>query len=88
MELYGLYGFTHGGATVLTVMSPAGASAALAAVPATDDVIVLAGDGRLTQYHEKRSGALRRLIACAGIRVLAKREWDAVKARLGGSIYS
>lgn len=87
MTLYGLYGFTHGGARVLTVMSPAGAAAALASVRVHDDVIVQAGSGRLTQYHAKRSGALRRLIAENGIEVLSKEEWDGMKTRFGDTIY-
>lgn len=41
MTIYGLMGFTHGWASVLTVMSPGGASVALAAVEAGDGVIVV-----------------------------------------------
>ncbi len=60
MKLYGLMGFTHGWARVLTVMSAQGASAALAATDVGDDVIVQTGGGKLTQYRAKRSGALDR----------------------------
>ncbi len=87
MKLYGLMGFTHGWARVLTVMSAAGASAALAAIAAGGDVIVQAGEDRLTQYHAKRSGALERLIESHGIIVLAKPDWDARKKQLGEAIY-
>ncbi len=87
IAIYGLMGFTHGWASVLTVMSPDGASAALAAVEAGDDVIVQAGGGRLTQYRAKRSGALEQLIAEHGIIVLARPEWDARKQKLGEGIY-
>ena len=87
MQLYGLLGFTHGWANSLTVMSAQGAGAALAAVDAGDDVIVQAGEDRLTQYRAKRSGALERLIAEHGIIVLAKPEWDAMKQELGEAIY-
>ena len=87
MTIYGLMGFTHGWANVLTVMSPDGAGAALAAVEAGGDVIVQAGEGRLTQYRAKRSGALERLIAEYGIIVLAKPDWDARKQALGEAIY-
>jgi hypothetical protein len=87
IAIYGLMGFTHGWANVLTVMSPDGASAALTAVDAGDDVIVQAGEGRLTQYRAKRSGALERLIAEYGIIVLAKPEWDARKQELGEAVY-
>lgn len=87
MTLYGLYGFTHGGARVLTVMGPAGASAARAFLHADDDVIVYAGAGRLPQYHEKRAGALRRLVADNKIAILTKEEWDVVKSQLGKAAY-
>ena len=54
MTIYGLYGFTHGWGRLLTVMSPAGRAAALERVAAGEGVEVSAGEGRLTQYHEKR----------------------------------
>lgn len=88
LELYGLYGFTHGWGTVLTVMSPAGASAALRAVPGNPDLIVQAGAGQLTRYREKRGGALARLVDAHGIVVLAKPAWDARKTEFAEKIYS
>ncbi len=87
MTIYGLYGFTHGWARTLTVMSPAGAAAAHAHVDAGDDVATHAGEGRLTQYFEKRAGALERLVAAYAIVVLSKEEWDARKAELGDAIW-
>lgn len=87
MELYGYSGFTHGGARVLTVMSPAGAGAALRRIRADDGIEVRAGDGRLPQFHEKREGALERIAAAYNIRILDKAEWDAKKAELGDKIY-
>ncbi len=87
MKLYGLMGFTHGWARVLTVMSAQGASAALVAIEPGDDVIVQAGGGKLTHYQAKRSGALDRLIESHGIIVLAKPDWDARKKQLGETIY-
>ncbi len=87
MTIYGLYGFTHGWAKTLTVMSPAGAAAAHAEVEAGDDVATYAGEGRLTQYLEKREGALERLVAAYAIVVLSKDEWDARKAELGDAIW-
>jgi hypothetical protein len=86
-ELFGFYGFTHGWARILTVMSPQGASAALHAVPDNDDVAVQSGYGQLTRYQEKREGALERLVAEHGIIVLSRSEWDARKAELGETIY-
>lgn len=88
ITIYGLMGFTHGWASVLTVMSPAGPGAALAAVEAGDDVALLsAGPGRLTRYMEKREGGLDRLVARHGVAVLSKEDWDARKAELGDAIY-
>ncbi len=86
MIIYGLHGFNHGGAKVLTVMSPQGAPAALRALAACGDVITDFGAGRLTQYLEKRAGALARLIAAHGIIVLSKPDWDAKKAELGDAV--
>ncbi len=87
MKIYGLFGFTHCWAKTLTVMSPAGASAARAHIDAGDDVATCAGAGRLTRHLEKRQGALDRLVAAYGIVVLAKHEWDARKAALGDAIW-
>ena len=86
-ELFGLYGFTHGWARILTVMSPQGASAVLRVIPGNDDAIVQSGDGRLPRYQEKREGALSRLVDAHGIVILTRNEWDARKAELGDSIY-
>ena len=87
IELYGYYVFTHGWGRVLTVMSPAGADAVRSIVRVGDDVEVKSGKGRLTQYHEKRAGALDRVAVTNGVRILTKREWDARKSELGDSIY-
>lgn len=87
MKIYGLRGVTHGAAQVLTVMSPEGANAARAHMARTDDLIVSAGDGRLTQYLEKRAGALTRLIDTYDIEVLLKAEWDRRKQDLGDDIW-
>ena len=56
MIVYGLLGFTHNGGRTLTVMSPEGASAALAAIGAEAGagVVTQAGAGQLTPYQEKR----------------------------------
>ncbi len=86
MIIYGLHGFNHGGAKVLTVMSPQGAPAALRALAGGGDVITNAGPGRLTQFLEKRAGALAHLIAAHGIVVLTKPDWDAKKAELGDAV--
>lgn len=87
MKIYGLRGVTHGAAPVLTVMSPAGARAALAHMTRTDDLIVNAGDGRLTQYLEKRDGAIARLIEAYHVEVLSKEAWDRRKAALADDIF-
>jgi len=87
MKFYGLLGITHGTARVLTVMSPKGARAARQHMTQTEDLIVNAGDGRLTQYLEKRDGALQRLIDGYGVEVLSKMEWDRRKQALGDDIW-
>ncbi len=87
MRIYGLLGITHGTARVLTVMSPEGARAVREHMTKTDDLIVNAGDGRLTQYQEKRNGALQRLIDGYGVEVLSKMEWDRRKQGLGDDIW-
>lgn len=68
-------------------MSPDGARAALEHMACTDDLIITAGDGRLTHYLEKRNGALLRLVDTYGIEVLAKAEWDRRKQALSDDIY-
>lgn len=88
MKIYGLFGITHGAAHVLTVMSPQGAHAALEHMTHTDDLIVNAGDGRLTQYLEKRDGALQRLIETYDIEVLSKAQWDRRKRALAEAIWN
>lgn len=86
MTIYGLYGITHGWGRLLTVMSPEGAAAALDHVVPGADVEVNAGEGQLTQYYEKRQGALARLVEDHGIIVLAKAAWDEKKQELGERI--
>lgn len=87
MTLYGLRGITHGGAKVLTVMSPSGARAVCERIDLGGDLIVTGGDGRLTYYSEQRSGALSRIIDEYGIIVLNKIDWDRKKAELGECIW-
>ena len=87
MTIYGLRGVTHGAAKVLTIMSPHGIAAALEYVRADDSVSVYAAQGRLTQYHEKRSGGLDRMIHAHDIIVLSKEDWDSKKAELGDAIW-
>ena len=87
MKIYGLLGITHGTARVLTVMSAQGARATREHMTKTEDLIVNAGDGRLTQYLEKRDGALQRLIDGYGVEVLPKMEWDRRKQALGDDIW-
>jgi hypothetical protein len=87
MKIYGLFGVTHGAAHVLTVMSPDGARAALDHMTRTEDLIVNSGEGRLTQYLEKRDGALQRLIDTYDVEVLTKTQWDRRKRTLSDRIW-
>ncbi len=91
MILYGLLGLTHNGGRTLTVMSPEGARAALAAMAAGAGagagVATRAGPGQLTYYLAKRRGALQELIAAHDIVVLDKPAWAAKKAELGPGVF-
>ena len=87
MTIYGLRGVTHGTAKVLTVMSAHGIMAVLAHVHVDDSVAIHAAPGRLTQYREKRSGGLDRLIRAHNIIVLSKQDWDAKKLEIGDAIW-
>ncbi len=87
MIVYGLLGFTHNGGRTLTVMSPDGARAALAALAAGPEVATHAGSGQLTHYQEKRRGTLQDLIAAHGIQVLDKPSWDTKKSELGPGVF-
>ncbi len=88
MEIYGLYGFVHHGWTrVLTVMSPAGASATSARIATPHGLAARGGAGRLTRFTELRDGALDKLVERYGIVVLTKAQWDARKAELGDAVW-
>lgn len=82
VKLYGYLGFTHGWARVLTVLSPDGVDAVRQNVVADDDVIAYGAGTQLPQYHEKRAGALQRMIDRHDIRIVSKPEWDALKAEM------
>jgi len=86
MKLYGFKTFTHGWQHVLTVLSPDGASKALAYVEHDSDIGVEARDGHLTRYYEKRDGALGRLVEAYSIEVLDRADWDRIKTELGDSV--
>lgn len=83
MTIFGLLGFTHGWARVLTVLSPQGSAQILEVVQAGEDVVVKAEPGRPIQYVERRSAGLADLVARHGIIVLTKDQWDAKKAEVG-----
>lgn len=86
MTIYGLRGITHDWGRLLTVMSPEGASTALARIAAGPDVEVVAGPGKLTRYIERRQGALAQMVEAHGIVVLEAPDWAAKKAELGEAI--
>lgn len=85
--IYGLMGFTHGWAKVLTVMSPDGGSRALARIGRPEGVEIVAGDGALPRLLEKRGGALQRIVEQHGILVLERPEWEARKAEAGARLH-
>ncbi len=85
--VYGLPGFTHGWAKVLTVMSAAGVAGTRALIVPGPGLRVQGGPGRLTQYLGTRGDALGRLVETQGIAVLSKSQWDAKKQELGDAIW-
>ncbi len=85
--IYGLLGITHGWGVLLTVMSAAGAGAIARRIDPGPDVVLRMAEGRLPQYHQRRAGALDRLIETYGIVVLDNAAWNAKKAELGEAIY-
>ena len=86
MMVYGLFGITHGWARVLTLMSADGDSAVRARVGSADGVEVDHDAGRLTQYHERRNGALDRIVERHDVVVLDNAAWNAKKRTLGTAI--
>lgn len=86
-SIYGLRGFTHGWANILTVMSPAGAKETMRSLGQPEGVVAAFREGALPRFREQRPGALDRLIESHGIVLLEKPEWDAKKEELGAAIY-
>ncbi len=88
MTLYGLRGFTHHGWSVtLTVLSPAGRTAALRHMRNTDGLRTVERPGGLTQYHEVRAGSVAELIQRYDIELLDHDAWHAKKAEVGEAAY-
>jgi hypothetical protein len=86
-DMYGLFGFTHGWAKLLTVMSPQGVAATVDAIGDNPGVVVRVTEGILPQLLEQHEGALDRLIKKHHIVVLNRTEWDEQKAILGETIF-
>ena len=81
-EFYGLRGITHGGAKLLTVLSTTGKDSINEVIVQREDLSAYPGAGELVQFHEKRSGALDKLIQRYVIDVLSKVEWDDKKKEI------
>lgn len=89
MELYGHLGWSHGGARVITLMSPNGAAAVLARFAQEDGMFLLfAGERQLPHYHVQQDGTLDRLIEDHGIVILDFETWADKKSELGEAIWS
>lgn len=86
MILYGLRGISHGGAHLLTVMSPEGRGAVLAALDFEVGEIHLVDHGGLPQYHEKTAGALDRFARRHGIEVVDFPAWRDLRHKLGDAV--
>jgi len=87
MRFWGLRGYTHGGAHVLTVMAAEGAGAALATLQTNDDVHLEHQPGTLPRFHERADGGIARLVGENGIELLELPQWQAKKEELGEAIY-
>ena len=88
MELYGLMGGSHGGAYLMTVMSPEGRQAVLDLIePDPARVHIVVYETGLPQYHEMVSGGLTDLVTRYGIEVLDFHAWTAKKTELGDNVY-
>ena len=83
MTLYGLRGITHGWGRLMSVMSPSGAKAVLAALDGGNDVEVVARPAQPVQLHQLRAGALDALVARHGIVELDQAAWATRKQALG-----
>ncbi len=89
MELYGHLGWSHGGARVITFMSPEGASAVIDCLKGEKGTALLfTGPAQLPHYHVQQDGTLERLIAAHGIVILDFDDWTAKKAELGTAIWT
>jgi hypothetical protein len=88
MELYGHLGWSHGGARVITLMSPDGAGAVIERFAHEDGLSLLfAGERRLPHYHVQQDGTLARLIEDHDIVVLDFAAWTDKKIKLGAAIW-
>jgi len=88
MELYGHLGWSHGGARVITLMSPEGASAVLDRIAGEKGTALLfAGPAQLPHYHVQQDGSLERLIEAHAIVILDFDAWTAKKAELAEAIW-
>lgn len=88
MVLYGLMGFSHGGASLMIVMGPEGRQAVIDHLEFDPAKLhVLASTTGLPQYHQMVDGGLDDLIARYGIQVLDFQTWTRKKVELGANAY-
>ena len=89
MELYGHLGWSHGGARVITLMSPNGAAAVIERFADENGIFLLfAGSRQLPHFHVQQDGTLERLIEDHGIVILDFIAWTDKKSELGEMILS
>ncbi len=88
MELYGHLGWSHGGARVITLMSPDGAGAVLERFAGLDGIALLfTGERQLPHYHVQQDGTLELLIEDHDIVILDFIAWTDKKSELGDAIW-
>ena len=90
MEFFGHLGWSHGGARVITLMSPQGKTAVLDRLGRQGGgyFLLFAGAGQLPHYQVRQDGSLERLVEAHGIVILDFEEWTAKKAELGDAIWT
>ncbi len=81
-------GGSHGGAYLMTVMSPDGRKAVLGhIVPDPAKVHTVVYETGLPQYHEMVAGGLADLVTRYDIKVLDFHTWTAKKTEFGDAVY-
>ena len=86
-DLFGLYGITHGGGRVLTLLAAQGASRLRLQVKYHEDDARLETASGLVRFVEREAGGLTRLVTANNVTIVAKPQWDVLKRQFGPAAY-